>query len=211
MADDPNADKGAKPGGENPPPNTPPASPPTDLEAVKAEAAANALAGFNEQLKGIAGVDSLDALKAQAEQAEAKALEDQGKYRELAEAAQKKADAAEAKAAESQTLLNQERAKVAIVGAASQAGAIDVGLVHTLLGGAASVDQDGTVTIGGKPPGEAVKALLEEKPYLAAASGKQGSGAGASGGDSHESKLADAKKAGNVGEVLKLQRTAGGN
>ncbi|ATG89113.1 hypothetical protein [Methylomonas koyamae] len=55
--------------------------------------------------------------------------------------------------------------------------AISPAIVKDLLAGKASCDENGTVTIDGKPVGDAIKDLLENNPFLAKAQGGTGSGA----------------------------------
>ena len=71
--------------------------------------------------------------------------------------------------------LDRTRIDNALLGVA--ADAVDPGVIQQLLSGKGKVE-NGVVTIDGKTPAEAVKALLKDKPYLAKSSGGQGSGAG---------------------------------
>ena len=90
------------------------------------------------------------------EEMENKSLEEQGKYKELAEKEKQKADDALAK-------LNQERINNVIMAEATKAGAVDLEAVQKLVDrNVIQVGEDGTIT----GATEAVKGLLESKPYL---------------------------------------------
>lgn len=103
-----------------------------------------------------------DALAAQ-DAAEKKRLEDEGKFKELAESEQKKREQLEQQ-------VKQSTIDAAVVGEAAKLGAVDVDAVKALIDRAnINVDESGGVT----GIAEAVKALAESKGYLF----KQGSGA----------------------------------
>ncbi len=106
--------------------------------------------------------------------ADAKLSED-GKLKELADTRLKETEFYKTK-------FQQSAIHNAVVAAASEA--VDVSVVSQLLVGRCQCDDDGQVTIDGKPVAEAVAALLKDKPFLAKAQGSAGSGAGsqASGG-----------------------------
>lgn len=92
----------------------------------------------------------------------------QGKLQELADA----------KAAEANTYKTKfEGAAISNALLAASSDAVDPATVKDLLAGKAQVDENGTVTIDGKSVADAVKALLEAKPFLAKAQGGTGSGA----------------------------------
>lgn len=57
------------------------------------------------------------------------------------------------------------------------ADAVSPAIVKDLLAGKASCDENGNVTVDGKPVAEAVKQLLDANPFLAKAQGGTGSGA----------------------------------
>ncbi len=179
-----------------PAPEPKPEPEPVDVDKIRAEAQAAAARRFNEQLKAVTGSDSLDALEAANKKAAEDKLAEEGKYKELAEKAQASADAYQSK-------YQAATIRSALATAAVAAGAVDADMVHTLLAGSAQVGDDDAVTIGGKSPADAVAALLKDKPFLAAASGKQGSGSGA-GGETGETQadLADATKKGDVQGML---------
>ncbi|OQW74855.1 MAG: hypothetical protein BVN35_09580 [Proteobacteria bacterium ST_bin11] len=95
-------------------------------------------------------------------------LQAQGKLQELADA----------KAAEANTYKTKfEGAAISNALLAASSDAVDPATVKDLLAGKAKVDDAGNVTIDGKPVADAVKALLEAKPFLAKAQGGTGSGA----------------------------------
>lgn len=163
-------------GGASPPADTPPAPPskPANppqidwearLKSLEAEQQ-SALSAQAAKLKELTGHASLDDLaKAQAEQ--------RGEHEKLL-AAEREANA---------TLKSQLaglQIKTATLSAASLAGAVDPETVHELLKGKAEVKGE-AVLIGGKPVDEAIKQLLIDKPYLAAAQ-PGGSGAKPNGG-----------------------------
>lgn len=133
-----------------------------DPQELVRQALAGAETKFKEQFKAATGFDSLEQF--QTEQAKKKGEE--GKL--LDERTQALSEA--------QAELGRERIKNSILKAA--AGAVDPDVVASLLAGKAK-HENGTVTIDGKSPAEAVEALLKEKTYLAKPSGGQGSGAGA--------------------------------
>ncbi|NJA04167.1 hypothetical protein HC024_00200 [Methylococcaceae bacterium WWC4] len=96
----------------------------------------------------------------------------QGKLQELADARGKESEGWKSR-------YEAAAISTAILGAA--ADAVDPSTVKDLLTGKAQVDDAGNVTIDGKPVADAVKALLEAKPFLAKAQGGTGSGAPANG------------------------------
>lgn len=63
---------------------------------------------------------------------------------------------------------------------AETAQAVSPTIVKDLLAGKASCDENGIVTIDGKPVADAIKQLLDANPFLAKAQGGTGSGAPAS-------------------------------
>lgn len=133
---------------------------------------AQVLAELQAELKSATGHESIAALKAAQAKVEAERLAEQGRYKELAESAQAQLSATKA-------LLDSERIGRAILSAA--AGSVDPETVDALLRGRAQVNDQGAVTIGGKPVATAVAELLAAKPHLAKPAGGQGSGAGGSG------------------------------
>lgn len=139
-----------------------------DVQAEIQKALAAQQAAFNEQFKAATGHDSLPAFQ----EAEAKR---KGDFEALLN--QRTSELAQAKAALEQATVNN-----ALLGAAREA--VDPDVVLALLGAQAKVE-NGAVTVNGKPPAEAVKALLKDKPYLAKPTGGQGSGAGANAGGHH--------------------------
>ena len=144
-------------------------TPQPNADEIRAQARAELLA----ELKAATGQDSIAALKAAREQAEAERLAELGKFKELAEA----------RALELTQLRAErdgERIRNALLAAA--ADSIDPGTVETLLRGSASIDAQGVVTVDGKPAAAAVAALLKDKPHLAKPAAGQGSGAGAAAG-----------------------------
>lgn len=129
-------------------------------------------ADFTARLKAITGVESLEALEAANKQAEVDKLKAQGEFQKLAETAQ-------AEAAMYRARFESAQVRGAILGAATQA--MDADVVLALLGPSATVAEDGSVSVAGKPAAAAVAELLKAKPHLARPAGGQGSGAGASG------------------------------
>lgn len=147
-----------------------------DLDKAVADAAAQAKAdsqaAFNKQLKEVAGVDSLDALaEANKKAAEDKAKAD-GEFEKLANQSAKERDDWKSK-------FQASTSRAAILSAATDS--VDPDAVHQLLAASAAVSDAGEVTIDGKPVKDAVATLLKDKPYLAKASGKTGSGSPAGG------------------------------
>lgn len=141
------------------------------------EAAIRAAVGaeFNAKLKELTGADSFEALKANQDLARQEALKAQGKFEEAAKAA-------EARTADLQRRFEATAIGHALETAAHAGGAVDGDTVADLLRHRAKVADDGTVTIDGKPPAQAVADLLKAKPFLAKASGSEGSGTPASAG-----------------------------
>jgi hypothetical protein len=166
MADEPGAGGGAaEPAKTDPKPLTQ-----ADIDkAVQAAVAAHSQQ-FTEQFKTATGFESLD--KFQEHQAKQR-----GETDKLLE--QRNADLAQVR-----NELAQANISSAILGAA--ADAVDPATVLALLSGKAKFE-NGAVTIDGKPPAEAVKALLAEKPFLAKA-GPAGSGSPQSGGGGAQQK-----------------------
>lgn len=148
-----------------------PAPAPTGPSAE--EIRAQVTAEYAAALKAATGHESIEALKAAQEAAEAKKLADQGEYKILAEKA-------ETQLAQIKAAYRAERVRGAILSAAGEA--MDAEVVHQLLASGADVGTDGAVTIGGKPTAEAVAQILKDKPYLAKPAPSQGSGSGGGGG-----------------------------
>jgi len=88
---------------------------------------------------------------------------------------QERLDAAHREAAEQRGRYEQAAIKAAVLAAAGEA--IKPEMVFDMLAGKAAIAADGTVTVGGKPAQEAVKALLDENPFLAKPNGPPGGGA----------------------------------
>lgn len=142
-------------------PATPSAAASVDVQAQINQALAAQQAEFAKQLKAATGHSDLKGL------AEAQ-LRDQGKLQELLDSKSKEADSYKSRF-EASAITN------AILAAAGEA--IDPATVGALLAGKAVCDDNGAVTIDGKPVGDAVKQLLTDKPFLAKAQGGAGSGA----------------------------------
>ena len=154
-------------------PNAAPHNPnPTDTPAAGVPAAVDVQtqinqaliaerAEFAKQLEQATGHKDLQSLT------EAQ-LKSQGKLQELA-------DSHAASSATYKAKFEQSAISTALLSASIDA--IDPGTVSALLSGKASVDDNGVVTIDGKPVADAVKQLLTDKPFLAKAQGGTGSGA----------------------------------
>ena len=95
-------------------------------------------------------------------------LKAQGKLQELS-------DSHAATAAAYKTKFEQSAIKAALLSAASEA--VDAATIGELLSGKALCDDNGIVTIDGKPVADAIKQLLIDKPFLAKAQGGPGGGA----------------------------------
>lgn len=149
---------------ETPPPaseNTPaPATPAVDIDALVNTALAKQSAEFAAQLEQATGHKDLKAFQ------ESK-LKEQGEFQKIAE--NKTTEAEQYKARFEQSAIQN-----ALLSASTDA--LDVDVIAALLQSKATVDANGVVLIDGKPPKDAVAALLTAKPYLAAARGGQGSG-----------------------------------
>lgn len=142
--------------------NTPAAGvPAVDVQAQINQALQAQQAEFAKQLKEATGHSDLKSLT----EANLKA---QGKLQELAES--KAAEAGEYKA-------KFEHTQIANALLSASADAIDPAVVSALLAGKAVVDDKGNVTIDGKSVTDAVKKLLDDKPFLAKPQGGAGSGA----------------------------------
>ncbi len=135
-------------------------APAVDTQAEIQKALADQQAQFQSQLKEATGFESIkDFQDAQ--------LKEQGKLKELLDA----------KTAELQSVTQKfQQTQIHNALLAAAADAVDPDTVAALLSGSAQVDENGQVLIDGKPPAEAVQALLEAKPFLARATGNQGSG-----------------------------------
>jgi hypothetical protein len=166
-ADDPGAGGGG--GGGNSDPAKAQGFSQADLDAAVQKALAARDMQHAEQFKAATGHDSLQALQ----EAEAKRKGEEGKLLE-----QRNAELSQAR-----TELDRLRIEGAILSAAGEAVKPD--LLVSLLSGNAKVD-NGTVTINGKPPAEAVKAYLAENPFLAKAAGGSGGGTPQGGGGTGE-------------------------
>lgn len=146
--------------------NQPPAAPSAgDIQAQINAALAQQRTDFLDQLKQATGFDSFDAIKENK-------LKTEGKLQELADT--RAAEAQTYKAKFQQTAIGN-----ALLSASTEA--VDPAVVAQLLAGHCVCDDDGKVSIDGKPVAEAVKALLADKPFLAKAQGGTGSGAPAGG------------------------------
>jgi hypothetical protein len=184
-----NADPDNTGGGAGPvaAPNQP-AAPVVDVQAQINAALTKQQAEFAEQLKAATGHADLKALT----DANLKA---QGKLQELADA----------KSAEAQLYKTKfETAAIDNALLAASVEAVDPATVKDLLAGKAVVDDNGTVTIDGKPAADAVKALLEAKPFLAKAQGGTGSGAPQNAGDAQKNPWA--KDSFNLTEQLRINK-----
>lgn len=138
-----------------------PAAGTVDMQAQINAALAQQKADFSKQLKEATGHSDLKTLTEEN-------LKAQGKLQELAAA--KDAEARDYKARFEQMAVGN-----AILSAAAEA--VEPAVVKDLLSGRATVDENGNVTIDGKPVADAVKQLLTDKPFLAKAQGGTGSGA----------------------------------
>lgn len=118
-------------------------------------------AELRTELKELTGFASLKEFK------EAQ-LTEQGKTQELLDSKSTELAAVTKRFQDSQI-------NAALLGAAGEA--VDAGTVVSLLTGDCECNDDGTVTVNGKTPADAVNALLKEKPFLAKAQGDAGSGA----------------------------------
>jgi len=155
--------------------------------AVKA-ALANQQAAFAAELEKATGHKDVKTLN------DAR-LKEQGKLQELADA----------KAAEAQTFKARfEQLAVSNALLSASAEAIDPATVVDLLAAKAVVDESGNVSIDGKPAADAVKALLDAKPFLAKAQGGTGSGTPANAGSGEKNPWA--KGSYNLTEQLRIAK-----
>jgi len=91
----------------------------------------------------------------------------------------------------------------ALLAAATEA--VDPATIKELLAVRAKVDDNDNVTIDGKPVADAVKALLEERPFLAKAQGDTGSGAPPNAGSAAKNPWS--KEHWNLTEQVNLNKT----
>ncbi len=186
-----------EPEGKRPPEGGEPNKKP-DMDEVKAQVKEEILSGVSKRLKALFGVESLDEL----EEAQ---LKKKGEFEELFQKEKERAEKWKRRFEE--TLLRSS-----ITAAAAAAGAIDPDIVLGLLKDEARVTDEGKVLVGDSPVEKAIEALLEKKPYLKKASGKEGGGAsaGQAGQGSEKERLMseyeEAKKQGNVSKMLELKR-----
>lgn len=148
---------------EQPTPITAPApeAPAVDVQAQINQALQAQQAEFAKQLQDATGHGDIKSLT----DAQLKA---QGKLQELADS----------KAQEAATYKQQfQQLNISNALLAASAEAVDPAIISALLSSKAQCDEQGGVTIDGKPVSEAVKALLTDKPFLAKAQGGTGSGA----------------------------------
>ncbi len=142
------------------PDTQPPTAPVVDVQAQITQALAAQQAEFAKQLKEATGHTNIKAFT------DAQLLT-QGKLQEFADS----------KAQESASYKNKfELASInnALLSAATEA--VDPALISQLLAGKAVCDDNGAVTINGKPVSDAIAQLLLDKPFLAKAQGETGSG-----------------------------------
>jgi ribonuclease D len=149
----------------NPSPNPKPADAPNpapvDVQAQIREALAAQEARFTEELKKTTGFSSFKEFNENR-------MKEQGKLQELADAREKEAKGW-------QTKFEQSQIRNALLSAS--AAAVDPTVITELLSSRAVCNADGQVSIAGKTVEEAVKQLLEDKPFLAKPQGGTGSGA----------------------------------
>ncbi len=138
-----------------------PAAPAIDVQAQINQGVASHQAEFAKQFKAVTGHDDIKSFS------DAKLLAE-GKLKELADS--KSQEAATYKGRFEVASINNS-----LLAAATDA--VDPALVSQLLAGSALCDDNGLVTIDGKPVTEAIKQLLADKPFLAKAQGGTGSGA----------------------------------
>lgn len=168
-----NADTGNAGGAPTPPASpTAPAAPAVDVQGEVAKALVAQQADFATQLEKATGHKDIKSLT------EAN-LQAQGKLQELADTHKAEAGTYKSK---------YEQAAIGNALLAASVDAVDPATVKDLLAGKAKVDDNGNVTIDGKPVADAVKALLESKPFLAKADGGTGSGAPQNGGNNVQTK-----------------------
>jgi hypothetical protein len=136
-------------------------APVVDIQAQITQALAAQKAEFAAQLEKATGHRDFASLTdAQ--------LKEQGRLQELADNNKQEAITAKAE-------LGKVKIDNALLAASTEA--LDPSVVSVLLSGKAVCDDNGVVTIDGKPVADAVKALLTEKLFLAKAQGDTGSGA----------------------------------
>jgi len=179
----------------------------TEEEIAKVTAEKAAIqAEFSAQLKDLTGHETVAEAKAAKAKAEADHLAEQGRYKELAAAAEKRA-------AETQARYELTAIRSAIAGASG--AAIDPEDILSRLASRAKVAEDGAVQIDGKPVAEVVAAVLKASPHLAKPAAGKGSGAGGGGGEPDNKTLTMAQ----MGElrikdhsayVVELKRRASG-
>ncbi len=174
-------------------------APAPDPEKIRAEVKEQILSDVSQRLKKLFGVESLDAVEEQM-------LKKKGEFEELY---QKERERAEAWKKRFEETLLMERTRAA----AAQAGAIDPDIVLGLVREQKpEVTEDGKVLVGGNPIDQVVAKILEDKPFLKQASGKEGGGAqaGQAGQGSEKEKLeqeyAEAKKKGDTLGMLRIKR-----
>lgn len=195
--DPPPKDAGGKDGAAEP--GKKDKEPAPDPEKIRAEVKDQILSEVSQRLKKLFGVDSLDAVEEQM-------LKKKGEFEELY---QKERERAEGWKKRFEETLLMERTRAA----AAQAGAIDpdivLGLVKELK---PEVTEDGKVLVEGNPIDQVVAKILEDKPFLKQASGKEGGGAqaGQAGQGSQKEKLEqeyeEAKKKGDTLGMLRIKR-----
>lgn len=141
------------------------AAPAVDVQAqinqAVADSEAKREAALRAELKEITGFSSLAEFK------EAQ-LAEQGKTQELLDSKSSELTAVKKR-------FHNSQINSALLTAS--AAAIDPGTVVDLLHAKSVCDDDGNVTVNGKTPEQAVKELLDAKPFLAKANGSTGSGA----------------------------------
>ncbi len=176
------------------------AAPVPDPEKIRAEARESILSEISGRLKKLFGVESIDALEEQH-------LKRKGEFEELF---QKERERAEKWKERFKNTLFRER----VLSAASKAGAIDPELIHGLVKErGAQVSDEGEVAVDGRPVDQIIAEILEARPYLKKASGKEGGGAPAGDDKAAETEkdrlaaqLEEAKKKGDVIAILGLKR-----
>jgi hypothetical protein len=161
------------------------------IAAALAKQKAEIDAGFSASLEQATGHKSLKEL-------EEKRLQDEGKLKEIAENKEKEAEKFRGK-------FHKSTINAALLAASTDA--VDPKTISDLLANKAVCDEDGNVTIDGKPATEAVTALLKERPFLAKPQGIPGSGASTTVQTTQQQQsqiiYADAAKKGDVMAMLK--------
>lgn len=187
-------------------PSTPQQLPVIDsklFDELKTVASRQAEILFNQKLKEITGVESLDQLAELKKVEEDKKLLERGEYEKLTSQVKEEAQSWKGKYQDSLS-------RQSILKACLDHNVVDEEAILALVKSSTVVDEHGNVSINSKPVDEAIKELLKAKPYLVkpTRTGSSSPSYPESSNDQYKEDYEKAKKEGNIAKLLELKRKA---